>query len=89
LQPAEHLSTIINSVTQPDAQLPRPANTGEAQEVLKAMVRMSLADGRIDDTEKTLLQNYASSAGLSRYEVTSTIAKQRKSLYKEAKKAAK
>ncbi len=86
---AEHLSTIINSVTQPDAQLPRPANTGEAQEVLKAMVRMSLADGRIDDTEKTLLQNYASSAGLSRYEVTSTIAKQRRSLYKEAKKAAK
>ncbi len=86
---SEHLSTIINSVTQPDAQLPRPANTAEAMEVLKAMVRMSLADGRIDDSEKALLENYAASAGLSRHDVTSTIARQRRSLYKEAKKAVK
>lgn len=86
---SEHLSTIINTVTQPDAQLPRPANTAEAMEVLKAMVRMSLADGRIDDSEKTLLQNYAASAGLSKHDVSSTIARQRRSLYKEAKKAVK
>ncbi|MCK5784973.1 MAG: TIM44-like domain-containing protein [Candidatus Sabulitectum sp.] len=86
---SEHLSTIIASVTQPDTQLPRPANTAEAMEVLKAMVRMSLADGKLDDSEKALLENYAASAGLSKYEVSSTIAKQRKSLYKEAKKSAK
>ncbi len=86
---SEHLATIVNTVKQPDAQLPRPANTAEATEVLKAMVRMSLADGRIDDTEKALLENYATSAGLSKYAVTSAIAKQRKSLYKEAKKTLK
>ncbi|MCK5132140.1 MAG: TIM44-like domain-containing protein [Candidatus Sabulitectum sp.] len=86
---SEHLSAIIASITQPDAQLPRPANTAEAMEVLKAMVRMSLADGRIDDSEKALLQNYAASAGLSKYEVSSTIAKQRRYLYREAKKATK
>jgi len=85
----DSLSAIINTVKQPDAQLPRPANTAEAMEVLKAMVRMSLADGRIDDTEKALLDNYATSAGLSKYEVSSTIAKQRRSLYKEARKAIK
>jgi predicted lipid-binding transport protein (Tim44 family)/uncharacterized tellurite resistance protein B-like protein len=85
----DSLSAIINTVKQPDAQLPRPANTAEAMEVLKAMVRMSLADGRIDDTEKALLENYATSAGLSKYEVSSTIAKQRRSLYKEARKAKK
>ncbi len=86
---SEHLSAIIATVTQPDAQLPRPANTAEAMEILKAMVRMSLADGRIDDSEKALLKNYATSAGLSKNVVSSTIARQRRSLYKEAKEIAK
>ncbi len=85
----DSLSAIINTVKQPDAQLPRPANSSEAMEVLKAMVRMSLADGKIDNTEKALLVKYAISAGLSKYEVSSTIAKQRRSLYKQAKRAAK
>jgi predicted lipid-binding transport protein (Tim44 family)/uncharacterized tellurite resistance protein B-like protein len=83
------LSAIINSVRQSDAQFPKPANLTEAMEVLKAMVRMSLADGKLDDTEKTLMENYATSAGLSKYEVSSTIAKQRRSLYREARKAVK
>ncbi len=86
---SQQLTAIINTVKQPDAQLPRPANTGEAMEVLKAMVRMSLADGRIDDSEKTLLENYAVSSGLSKNAVSSTIARQRRSLYKEAKKVVK
>ena len=86
---SEHLTTIINSVTQPGAQLPRPANSTEAMQVLGAMVRMSLADGKLDDSEKTLLENYATSAGLSKNVVSSTIARQRRSLYKEAKKAVK
>ena len=86
---SEHLSAIIATVTEPNAQLPRPANTAEAMEILKAMIRMSLADGRIDDSEKALLENYATSAGLSKNVVSSTIARQRRSLYKEAKKAAK
>ena len=83
----EQLTAIVNTVKQSDAQLPRPANTAEAMEVLKAMVRMSLADGKIDDSEKTLLENYAASSGLSKNVVSSTIARQRRSLYKEAKKA--
>ncbi len=86
---SEHLSAIIATVTEPNAQLPRPANTAEAMEILKAMVRMSLADGRIDDSEKILLENYATSAGLSKNVVSSTIARQRRSLYREAKKTAK
>ncbi len=86
---SEHLSTIINAVSQPNAQLPRPANTAEAMEILKAMVRMSLADGKLDDSEKALLGNYAKSAGLPGNVVASTIAKQRRALYKDARKALK
>jgi len=83
---AEQLSAVIASVAQPGTELPLPSNTAEAMEVLKAMVRMSLADGKLADSEKTLLEKYAESAGLSKNVVSSTIAAQRRTLYKEAKK---
>ncbi len=86
---SEKLTTIINSVQDPNTQLPRPANSTEAMEILKAMVRMSLADGKLDDSEKALLKNYATSAGLAEHDVNRTITRQRKALYKEAKKAVK
>lgn len=87
----EQLTTIINSVKDPNTntQLPRPANSAEAMEILKAMVRMSLADGQLDESEKALLKNYATSSGLTDHDVNRTIAKQRKTLYKEAKKTTK
>jgi uncharacterized tellurite resistance protein B-like protein len=83
---AEQTSSIIASVAQPGSGLPRPGNPSEAMEVLKAMVRMSLADGKLDDSEKALLEKYAESAGLSKNVVSATIAAQRRTLYKEAKK---
>lgn len=81
------LQEIINSVQDPESPMPTPSNTTEAMEILKAMVRMSLADGRLDPSEKALLEKFATDAGLSRNVVASTIARQRKILYKQAKKA--
>jgi len=84
----EKLQTILASVARKEMDMPGPQNTAEAMEVLKAMVRMSLADGKLDSSEKALLENYATAAGLSKNVVSSTINRQRKRMYKEVKKAA-
>lgn len=85
----EKVNIIISSVASGDSGLPTPSSTAEAMEVLRAMVRMSLADGQMDRTEKDLLEKYAESAGMSKNVVASTVAQQRRSLYKEARKASK
>jgi len=77
------------SVESKEVPIPVPATKAEALEILKAMVRMALADGKLDQSEKDVLEKYAESAGLSRNVVSSTVAAQRKSLYKEARKAPK
>lgn len=84
----DRFDAVIASVRSAETPVPAPANKAEAMEVLKAMVRMSLADGSIDSSEKDLLEKYAGSAGMSRNVVSSTIAAQRRALYKEARKTA-
>ncbi len=85
----ERFDAVMASVESEKIPIPVPVSKTESLEILKAMVRMALADGRLDQSEKDLLEKYALSAGLSRNVVSSTIAAQRKSLYKEAKKASK
>ena len=86
---SDRLQTIISSIKEQDAVVPGPSNSAEALEILNAMVRMSLADGQIDQSEKDLLEKYAAGAGLSRNVVSSVINRQRKKLYKEIRKAGK
>ena len=50
------------------------------------MIRVSLADGELDQSEKSLLESFARSAGMSANVVSSTIARERKSLYRESKR---
>lgn len=86
---SDRLQTIVSSVREHGANIPRPSNSAEAMEILNAMIRMSLADGRIDQSEKTLLESYAANAGLSKNVVSSAVNRQRKKLYKEVRKAGK
>lgn len=85
----ERFDALMASVESEGIPIPVPATKAEAFEVLRAMVRMALADGKLDQSEKDLLEKYAESAGLSKNVVSSTINAQRKSLYKEARKASK
>ena len=85
----DRFDALMASVESKEVPIPVPATKAEALEILKAMVRMALADGKLDQSEKDVLEKYAESAGLSRNVVSSTVAAQRKSLYKEARKAPK
>lgn len=83
----ERLNQIIASVSSGDVQVPVPDSKPQAMEILRAMIRMALADGELDRSEKELLEKYAASAGMSRNVVASTIAGQRRKLYREAKRS--
>ena len=85
----DRFDIVLASVESEEAAVPVPANKAEALEILKAMVRMALADGKLDKSEKELLEKYAERASLSKNVVSSTIAAQRRSLYKEVKKGSK
>ncbi|MFO7949308.1 MAG: hypothetical protein R6U36_02960 [Candidatus Fermentibacteraceae bacterium] len=55
--------------------------------MLEAMARMTLADGRLTREERKLLQDFGSSCGLSRADVSLTVAAEKKKLYREAREA--
>ncbi|MEN8208564.1 MAG: TIM44-like domain-containing protein [Candidatus Fermentibacteria bacterium] len=83
----EHLTEIINTVKSGQNTLPAPANQVEAREILAAMSRMVLADGRLTSSEKSLLQTFGESQGLVWADVKIIISQQKAKLYIEAKKA--
>jgi len=85
--PRENVQAIMASLQQGTGELPRPRNAAEAREVLEAMARMTLADGRLTREERKLLQDFGSSCGLSRADVNLTVAAEKKKLYREAREA--
>ncbi len=85
----EHLTEIINTVKSGQDTLPAPGSQAEAREILAAMSRMVLADGRLTGSEKNLLQTFGESQGLVWADVKLIIAQQKAKLYTEAKRVIK
>ncbi len=86
---SEQLTEIINTVKSGQDTLPAPGNQGEAREILAAMARMVLADGKLTGTEKNLLQTFGESQGLVWADVKLIISQQKAKLYIEAKRVIK
>lgn len=78
------LEEILSSV-RAGAELPRPTTPKEAREILASMVRMALADGKVQQSELALLTRFAEAAGLARADVMMVLARQRADLFREAK----
>ena len=83
----EELDGIIETVRSDQDTLPSPGNKGEAREILAAMSRMVLADGRLSGGEKNLLQAFGESQGLVWADVKLIISQQKALLYREAKQS--
>ncbi len=83
--PEEKLTSIIHTVSSGQETLPVPQNQKEAREILAAMARVVLADGRLSSTEKNLLQKFGESQGLVWADVKLIIAQQKAKLYSEAR----
>ncbi len=78
------LEEIVSSV-RAGAELPRPTTPKEAREVLASMVRMALADGKLQQSELAFLTRFAEAAGLAKADVTMVLARERADLFREAK----
>lgn len=85
----EQLNEIIDTVKSGQDTLPTPSNQREAREILAAMSKMVLADGKLSGNEKNLLQTFGESQGLVWADVKLIISQQKSQLYIEAKRAIK
>jgi uncharacterized tellurite resistance protein B-like protein len=83
--PAERIDELLSAIRAGGSTLPAAPDREAAPEVLGAMARMALADGKLSGEETELLGRFAESAGLARADVSMVIAKQRSLLYAEAK----
>lgn len=83
----EQVNEIIETVRSDQDTLPTPGNQNEAREILAAMSRMVLADGKLSGDEKNLLQAFGDSQGLVWADVKLIIAQQKALLYREARSA--
>ncbi len=84
---SDQLTEIINTVKSGQDTLPAPGDQGEARQILAAMARMVLADGKLTGNEKNLLQSFGESQGLVWADVKLIISQQKAMLYIEAKRA--
>ncbi len=85
----EQLKEIIETVKSRQDSLPSTGSLAEAREILAAMARMVLADGKITSGEKDLLRTYGESRGLVWMDVKRIISRQKEFLFKEAIKTIK
>lgn len=63
---------------------PAPSNAAEAEVILRGLIRMGLADGRIQDGERALLTGYGRRLGLAEKQVNLMIKEERVALHDRA-----
>jgi uncharacterized tellurite resistance protein B-like protein len=83
--PDEQLRQMIASAASGEDILPRPQDPSQAREILSAMARMILADGKVTREEQALLTSFGESMGLVAADVKMVLSQQRKHLYQQAK----
>jgi predicted lipid-binding transport protein (Tim44 family) len=83
--PDDELHRIVASVASGQDSLPVPETTTEAREILAAMARMVLADGKVTREEQALMTSFGESMHLAAADVKMILTQQRKLLYQQAK----
>ena len=85
--PEEQLDAIIETVKSGTGTLPAPSGPSEAREIMGAMARMVMADGKLSSGEQNLLQAFGESQGMTWADVKLLLAQQKAVLFAEAKEA--
>ena len=81
----EKLSMIIKSVKENGLHIPNPESKEAAQEFLRCMVLMCLANGKVKQSEMTILKKLVSKMGYTDIDINMMIKKERANLYSNAK----
>jgi len=82
---ASRAEELLQAALAKRLDVPLPADGTEAESILRGLIRMSLADGRITDEERALLAAFAGRVGLFPKEVDAMIAEERAALHAKAK----
>lgn len=83
--PQQKLDAMIQSALSGQLQPPQPRDADEARGWLAAMVRVSLADGRITGQEYGLLRVAGERCGLAAYDLKTMISRAKVDLYAESR----
>ncbi|MDD5628329.1 MAG: TIM44-like domain-containing protein, partial [Elusimicrobia bacterium] len=85
--PPDAAERVIAAANAGALEIPAPQEPAQVQAVLRGLIRMSLADGAITDSELRLINSFAAARSLSVEDVRGAIAEQRAALYRQAQKA--
>lgn len=80
---------MLQAAMQQRTDIARPRDAAEAETILRGLIRMGLADGRIQDSERALLLKFAKPLGLAEKQVGLMIKEERASLHSRAAAALK
>ena len=82
---SQKLAMIIKTVQEKGLHIPNPETTEAAQEFLKCMIRMCLADGKVTSSEQIMLKQLVAKMGYTDIDINMMIKKERTRLYSKAK----
>jgi hypothetical protein len=83
--PDEVVAQTLAAAAEKRLEIPAPGNAAEAEAMLRGLIRMALADGRIQDGERALLTAFGGRLSLGEKEVRAMIREERTQLHAKAK----
>ena len=81
---ASRAEEMVQAALEKRLQVPAPANAAEATVMLRGLIRMGLADGRIPDGERALLAAFGGRLGLAEKDINKMIKDERAALHARA-----
>ena len=82
---SQKLAMIIKTVEEQGLHIPNPATREAAQELLRCMIRMCLANGKVSSAERLMVQKLVAKMGYSDIDINMMIKRERVKLYSKAK----
>lgn len=75
---------MVQAALEKRLDVPAPKDAAEAEAMLRGLIRMTLADGRVGDAERALLRSFGGRLGLSDKAVGDMIQEERRTLHDRA-----
>ncbi|HXS99810.1 MAG TPA: TIM44-like domain-containing protein [Elusimicrobiota bacterium] len=82
---ASRAEELLQAALQKRLDVPVPTSGAEAESILRGLIRMSLADGRISDEERALMSAFGGRVGLTAKDLDDLIKEERSKLHAQAK----
>jgi hypothetical protein len=79
--------SLLQAALQRRLEVPVPKSAAEAEAILRGLIRMGLADGRIPDGERALMASFGARLGLDDAAIDAMIKEERAAMHKRASDA--